>query len=136
MYPEGKDVDIYETYLNGMPSDRMEAIRSIKTAVAAGGIAVWAHPLGGTGEKRLDKNKFDVQLKVLMQAGIRGLECYYSEYIKEEVEMLRLVAEKNGLLVSGGSDYHGTRKPHLHLGMLNKEDEIIDTSLFTVLEYL
>ena len=136
MYPEGKDVNIYETYLKGMPSDRMDAIQSVKTAIVAGGIAVWAHPLGGTGEKRLDKNKFDAQLEVLMQAGIKGLECYYSEYTMEEVEMLRRIAEQKVLLISGGSDYHGTRKLHLHLGMLNKEDEIIDTSLFTVLEYL
>ena len=136
MDPEGEELNIYETYLKGMPSDRMDAIRSIKTAIAAGGIAVWAHPLGGTGEKRLFKSDFDAQLEVLMQAGIKGLECYYSEYTMEEVDMLRRIAEQNGLLISGGSDYHGTRKPHLHLGMLNKEDEIIEKTHLSVLDVL
>ena len=132
MDPEGEEVNIYETYLKGMPSDRMDAIRSVKTAIAAGGIAVWAHPLGGTGEKRLSKSDFDAQLAVLMQSGIKGLECFYSEYTMEEAEMLRRIAEQKGLLVSGGSDYHGTRKPHLHLGMLNKEDEIVSEEKLTI----
>ena len=50
----------------------------------------------------------------------------------EEVEALCRAAK--GLLISGGSDYHGTGKPHLHLGMLNKEDVIIDRTQLTVLE--
>ena len=51
-----------------------------------------------------------------------------------EVEALRRAASEKGLLISGGSDYHGTGKPHLHLGMLNKEDVIIDRTQLTVLE--
>ena len=103
---------------------------------AAGGIAVWAHPLGGTGEKRLTKEQFVVQLQTLKKAGIAGVECYYSEYTMEEVEMLRQAAVKEGLYISGGSDYHGTNKPHLHLGMLNKDDTLIDAARLTILERL
>ena len=122
--PGEAPIDIYKTYLKS-------AIKAIK---AAGGVAVWAHPFGGVREKRLTQEQFREQLELLRNAGIDGLECYYSEYTMEEVEALRRAASEKGLLISGGSDYHGTGKPHLHLGMLNKEDVIIDRTQLTVLE--
>lgn len=115
---------------------RVDGIRAVKAIIAAGGVAVWAHPLGGVREKRLDAEKFSKQLLVLIDAGIRGLECYYSEYTMDEVEKLCSAAKEHGLLISGGSDYHGTGKPHLHLGMLNKEDKIIEEEKLTVLDVL
>ena len=132
--PQGKPVNIYETFFKHLPDGRIDAIRAIKAVKAAGGIVVWAHPLGGTGEKRLTEREFGAQLNLLCSEGLDGLECYYSEYTMEEVEMLQRIAEQKGLLVSGGSDYHGTRKPHLHLGMLNKEEEIISIEKLTVVD--
>ena len=41
---------------------------------------------------------------------IEGLECYYSRYNQEEINFLITCAEKNNLIISGGSDYHGTNK--------------------------
>ena len=134
--PDAEPVDIFKTYFKNLPSGRVDAVRAIKAVKAAGGIAVWAHPLGGTGEKRLTKEQFVVQLQTLKKAGIAGVECYYSEYTMEEVEMLRQAAVKEGLYISGGSDYHGTNKPHLHLGMLNKDDTLIDEARLTILERL
>ena len=134
--PGEEPVNIYETYFKHLPSARIDAIRAVKTVKAAGGIAVWAHPLGGTGEKRLSEEQFRAQLELLCNAGIDALECYYSEYTKEEIEELCRVAGERGLKISGGSDYHGTRKPHLHLGMLNKENRIIAKEKLTVLELL
>ena len=112
----------------------MDAIGAIKAIKAAGGVAVWAHPFGGVREKRLTQEQFREQLELLRNAGIDGLECYYSEYIMEEVEALCRAACEKGLRISGGSDYHGTGKPHLHLGMLNKEDTIIREEQLTVLD--
>ena len=134
--PELTVDDIFKTYLKNLPSGRVDGIRAVKAIIAAGGVAVWAHPLGGVREKRLDAEKFSKQLRVLIDAGIRGLECYYSEYTMEEVEKLCSAAKEHGLLISGGSDYHGTGKPHLHLGMLNKEDKIIEEEKLTVLDVL
>ena len=128
--------DIFNIYFKKLPSGRVDAIRAIKAIKAAGGIAVWAHPLGGTGEKRLSEDQFRAQLDLLCSVGLDGLECYYSEYTKEEIEMLCDAATQKGLKISGGSDYHGTRKPHLHLGMLNKEDEPIAKEKLTVLNLL
>ena len=132
--PGEEPIDIYKKYFENFPGGRVDAIGAIKAVKAAGGIVVWAHPLGGTREKRLTEKQFRNQLELLCNAGIDGLECYYSEYTMDEVEMLRSAASEKGLLISGGSDYHGTGKPHLHLGMLNKDDAIIQEELLTVLD--
>ena len=125
--------DIFERYFGKLPGGRVDALRGIKAIKTAGGIAVWAHPLGGTGEKRLTEEKFREQLDLLCSVGLDGLECYYSEYTKEEIDMLCNAATQKGLKISGGSDYHGTGKKHLHLGMLNKEDEVITEQQLTIL---
>ncbi len=132
--PGEEPIDIYKTYFENFPGGRVDAIGAIKAVKAAGGIVVWAHPFGGTREKRLTEKQFRDQLELLGNAGIDGLECYYSEYTKEEVEALCRAAGEKGLLISGGSDYHGTGKPHLHLGMLNKEDSVIKEGQLTVLD--
>ena len=132
--PGEEPIDIYKKYFKNFPGGRVDAIGAIKAVKAAGGIVVWAHPFGGTREKRLTEKQFRNQLELLCNAGIDGLECYYSEYTMDEVETLRSAASEKGLLISGGSDYHGTGKPHLHLGMLNKDDAIIQEELLTVLD--
>ena len=132
--PGEAPIDIYKTYLKSLPGGRVDAIGAIKAIKAAGGVAVWAHPFGGVREKRLTEEQFRSQLELLRKAGIDGLECYYSEYTMEEVEALCCAACEKGLRISGGSDYHGTGKPHLHLGMLNKEDAIINEEQLTVLD--
>ena len=98
--------------------DRIEAGTAISAILHAGGIPVWAHPLGGEGEKRLSVEEFQVQLSVLMDAGIQGLECFYSRYSHADVEFLTARAQSHNLLISGGSDYHGTNKQDLPLGRL------------------
>lgn len=110
-------------YLSNVPGrDRIEAATAVKAIEAAGGISVWAHPLGGEGEKRLTTVKFEKQLETLISYGIHGLECWYSRYCMEEVDLLRDHAKKHDLLITGGSDYHGTVKKNLELGQLNTEN--------------
>ena len=84
-----------------------EAINAIKNA---GGIAVWAHHHGGEGERHLSSKEFLPKLEIMKKYSIEGLECYYSRYNQEEINFLITCAEKNNLIISGGSDYHGTNK--------------------------
>ncbi len=108
------------SYLDGVPGrDRIEAKTAIDAIRAAGGIAVWAHPLGGEGERRLTAAQLDERLTLLRRDGIQGMECWYSRYTLAEVELLRSRAE--GLVITGGSDYHGSNKENLALGQLNVE---------------
>ena len=82
----------------------------IKAILESNGIPVWAHPFGGTGERERTIAEFEAQLKILVYAGLKGLECYYSKYEQDQVGLLVSYADKNGLLISGGSDYHGKNK--------------------------
>ena len=110
-------------YLGSVPGrDRIEAETAVRAIEAAGGISVWAHPLGGEGEKRLTPEKFEIQLETLQNYGIRGMECWYSRYSPEEVQFLLRQAQKVGLIVTGGSDYHGSNKKGISLGMLSAGD--------------
>ncbi len=106
-----------------------EAIDAIKSA---GGIPVWAHPLGGEGEEHDSKEEFLPKLEIMKQYGIKGLECYYSRYNDEESEFLVQCANNNNMLISGGSDYHGTNKD-IPLGRLNCSDKYIDSSNASIL---
>ena len=112
-----------KTYLSGVPGrDRIDAKTAIDSIRAAGGIAVWAHPLGGEGEKRLTEEEFEARLSVLLTGGIQGLECFYSRYSRAESELLLGHARARGLIVTGGSDYHGANKKGIELGQLGTEN--------------
>jgi len=49
-------------------------------------------------------------------AGLDGLEAIYSTYTTGEEQQMKRLARENGLLISGGSDFHGSNKPDIALG--------------------
>lgn len=116
-----------EKYLNGCKTGntRFDGKEAIETIQQAGGIAVWAHPLGGEGEKHLDFNAFIPKLEKMIKYNIQGLECYYSRYNKEEIKFLTNCAEKYNLYTTGGSDYHGTNK-NIPLTKLNTDNTPVE----------
>ncbi|MDO4623353.1 MAG: PHP domain-containing protein [Eubacteriales bacterium] len=111
----------------------IEAAMAIGAILEAGGIPVWAHPLGGEGEKKLTWEQFHAQLSFLITKGIRGLECYYSRYTMEEIRELVRTAESYRLYISGGSDYHGSNKDILP-GELNCENIPVDTGSLSIMK--
>lgn len=123
------------TYLSGCPqeNDRLDARSAIKVIKAAKGRVIWAHPLGGENVKRMSEERFYKQLHFLLDAGIEGLEVYYSRYNQDEVAFLENVANKYHLLISGGSDYHGKNK-NIHLGELNAFGKEIVKEKLTIIE--
>lgn len=123
------------TYLSGCPqeNDRLDARSAIKAIKAAKGRVIWAHPLGGENVKRMSEERFYKQLHFLLDAGIEGLEVYYSRYSQDEVAFLENVANKYHLLISGGSDYHGKNK-NIHLGELNAFGKEIVKEKLTIIE--
>lgn len=124
-------------YINGCKGGdaRIDGAIAVRGILGAGGIPVWAHPLGGEGEPHLTRERFNAQLTVLLGLGIQGLECCYSRYTREEVAFLLDQAEKHGLLVSGGSDYHGTAKD-IPLGTLNAFGDRVPEETLTILTRL
>ncbi|MCR5308321.1 MAG: PHP domain-containing protein [bacterium] len=85
------------------------------------GILILAHPLGGIGEVRIDRDKFVDRLNRFINHGLKGLECIYSLYDKEEQDYLLNLAKENNLIISGGSDYHGKNKK-VSIGELSKDN--------------
>lgn len=87
----------------------MEACRLIH---AAGGLSVLAHPVL-YHMKPAELNKLIEEMK---PAGLAGIEAIYSTYDRGDEIFIKKTAEENGLLISGGSDFHGSNKPYIHLG--------------------
>lgn len=133
------NVDAMKKYLDGCKTGntKFDGEAAIQTIIKAGGIPVWAHPLGGEGEEHLSEEEFIPKLKTMIDCGIKGLECYYSRYSMSEIEFLIKCAKENNLLISGGSDWHGTNKT-VPIGRLNCEDIEIDSEkirqLYTMLQ--
>lgn len=127
---DGKFKDMWEAYqclnaLNISDEDtRIDVSLAMKGIVSAGGQAVWAHPLGGLGEPRITYDDVERIIKKFKPMGLRGLECYYCMYTEEEIENLKNIAEKYGLAISAGSDYHGKNK---RTGMKElSKDKVLD----------
>ena len=113
-------------------TNRISADQAVKAVLSAGGLPVWAHPLGGEGEPELPESDFRTVLNELAAYGLKGLECWYSKYKPVKCEWLTKQAQRRGLLISGGSDYHGTNKA-IPLGRLNADGKIIDPQILTIL---
>lgn len=132
----GKDrrqvyADLKKFKVGNMRLDVSEVISAVKSA---GGLTVWAHPLGGEGEKILTEQEFLTRLDELIACGINGLECYYSRYTPEQEKFLTATAREKNLLITGGSDYHGTNKPQINLGQLGAVDVDIKIHQLTILQ--
>ena len=53
----------------------------------------------------------------MIQLGLQGIEVYHSSHSKKEMDYYLEIANKYGLLISGGSDFHGSKKPDVEIGV-------------------
>ena len=100
-------------YINGLRVSNLllkpeEAIQSI---LDAGGIPVLAHPPFGDGDELVIGEELEMRLRHVLAFGLQGVEAFYSGYTPEQHAEVLGLAEKYGLYVTAGSDYHGTNKP-------------------------
>ncbi len=115
------------------PDDRIDAALAIDSIIAAGGIPVYAHPIGGEREKRLCEKELFRRAGILHGMGVMGLEAYYSRYTATDRSPILGVADSLGMLISAGSDYHGENKT-VPLGCLDADGIEIDPAVATVIE--
>ena len=87
---------------------------SIEMITEAGGVASLAHPK----TLKLSGNVFEQKLDELKSEGLKGLEVYSSCQNKEESAGFKKTADRLGLFVTGGSDFHGANRPHVQLGWM------------------
>ena len=86
---------------------------AIQRVVAAGGIASMAHPV------RVAKNHWDTLAEYvgsMSRMGMRGIEVFHSDHTPENVAFYQSLADRFGLVPTGGSDFHGGNKPLISLG--------------------
>ena len=86
--------------------DRLTPEEVISLLLGVGGLPTLAHP-----RELLAAGNLESLLVQLKSAGLTGMEVYYQDYLPEEIENFRVMAERHGLIPLGGSDYHGLGGP-------------------------
>ncbi len=89
---------VYVTRKTVSPHDAVEIINE------AGGIPVFAHPIDVDISEKLTKE--------LVSYGLRGIEAYHRKHSPAVVEYFSSLAEKYGLIITGGSDFHAPSMNH------------------------
>ena len=108
-----------------VPKSRLSPSQVAGLATASGGVAVLAHPL----TLGLDPSALERLVGELAEAGLGGIEAYYGRYTTDERRVLRRMAQRQGLVATGGSDYHGTFKPDLEVGTGMGDLDVPDSAL-------
>jgi predicted metal-dependent phosphoesterase TrpH len=101
---------------------------AIERVIAAGGVASMAHPV------RVAKNNWDTLAEYagsMSRMGMQAIEVFHSDHTPENVAYYQSLANRFGLGVTGGSDFHGGNKPLISLGTglrgnLNVPDSVLD----------
>ncbi|MFG2797490.1 PHP domain-containing protein [Streptomyces pseudovenezuelae] len=103
-------------YVEKHETDPFEAIRLVK---GAGGVTVFAHP--GAGKR--GRTVPEAAIAEMAAAGLDGIEVDHMDHDADTRVRLRGLAADLGLLVTGSSDYHGSRKT-VALGEYTTDPEV------------
>ncbi|HEX2039094.1 MAG TPA: PHP domain-containing protein [Acidimicrobiales bacterium] len=123
--------DAFERFLaKGKPGyvekERLAPAEAARLARASGGVAVLAHPFS----LGLEPAALDGAVAELAAMGFAGLEAVYGGYLPEDRAGLVALAERHGMVATGGSDHHGAYKPNLTVGTgrgdLDVPDSVLD----------
>ena len=95
-----------------VPREKITPHDAVRFLLRFGGVPILAHPL----QYKMGETELDALVASLTGLGLDGIEVYYSTHRQADTANLSRIAEKYGLLLSGGSDFHGTRKQNLDLG--------------------
>jgi Cof subfamily protein (haloacid dehalogenase superfamily) len=109
--------DAFDKYLNpGMPCyvprAKVTPSKAVEMILSGNGIAVLAHPL----QYEFSEDVLENLIKEMIDAGMKGMEVYYSKYNPEQIKYLEGLADKYGLIKTGGSDCHGDNRPGCEIG--------------------
>lgn len=113
--------EAFDRYLDTDEYQRIERFKAdaaicISTIRQAGGKAVMAHPY----QVKLPDDQLEALISKMKDQGLEGLECYYPKHTAEQVKFYLHLAEKYGLHITAGSDFHGERvKPDISLKPVN-----------------
>lgn len=95
-----------------VPREKISPGQAIRIIHAAGGLAILAHPL----LYHMNLEQLRDFLALLKADGLDGMEAIYSTFQPGDERNMKRIAGELDLLISGGSDFHGSNKPHIRLG--------------------
>jgi hypothetical protein len=106
------DLYLADPVLSGIERDIPATQEAIGRIHQHGGISSLAHPA------RLHIRDFPLLpiVENLVRSGLNAIEVYHSDHSAEDRNTLLQIATEAGLLVTGGSDFHGENKPGINLG--------------------
>lgn len=96
-----------------LPKEVLEPEEAVRLLCELGATVSWAHPM----LSKTDEQWRDNFLRRLVDNGLSAIEAYHSEHSDADVRVCTDMARRYGLALSGGSDYHGTNKPKIRLGV-------------------
>jgi 3',5'-nucleoside bisphosphate phosphatase len=96
--------------------ERLTMRQAMDLIRASGGMPVLAHPVQ---LRTTNDGELDTVVKNLVDLGLVGLETIHSDHDAAMVEKYTRLADRYGLLKTGGSDFHGTNKKDIRLGDAN-----------------
>ena len=91
---------------------RLKPEACIELIRQAGGLAVLAHPC----TLQISGMKLRQLVKQLAKAGLDGLEVIYPEHTPQMQRRYRSLADSLGLVLTGGTDFHGAITPDITIG--------------------
>jgi predicted metal-dependent phosphoesterase TrpH len=109
-----------------MDKERLAPATAVRLAVRSRAVPVLAHPLS----LGLTPPETEATIVELTGYGLAGVEAIYGRYSVEDREAMAVLARRHGLVVTGGSDHHGSYKPDLQVGIgrgdLHVPDSVLD----------
>ncbi|MBO4868457.1 MAG: PHP domain-containing protein [Clostridia bacterium] len=110
-YADSKE-EAMEKYINRlhMPDEHVDPREAIEGILGGGGIPVLAHPAYGDGDQLILGAEMEERVKRLKRYGLQGLEAYYSGFTPKIRDQMTVLADRFGMFVTAGSDYHGSNK--------------------------
>ncbi len=111
----GNNGKAYVSKFRFPPEEALAMIREAR------GIPVLAHPFTLGLNTSATLRPLLQELKAL---GLAGLECYYPEHSPVQEALYLALARELGLLITGGSDFHGDNKPEVSLGRVTCQAQL------------
>lgn len=114
--------EIFEKYIGFMKPCYVSNVRftpkeAIKFILGVGGVPVLAHPY------TMGKDEY---IPELVGYGLKGIEVYHTDHKAAAEKHYKEIAEKDGLIITGGSDCHGMGKGRVLIGTVRVPYDIVD----------
>ncbi|GAB6170379.1 PHP domain-containing protein [Clostridium carnis] len=130
---------IWNIYLDPIPYGPNELIsinETLKIINKANGLSFLAHYNKKIGLKGFNKFEIEEHIKYLISLGLNGVERYYPSFSNDDHNFLDYLIDKYNLISCGGSDYHGSNRRNLDIGIADGNFSVPYELYFNIIKTL